>query len=99
MWREHRSPVASRRGGANSMSEAADDVVRKIPSARPSGASIQDAEARNAPHKLGLRSALTALVLGTVTLTALLIHLFWSYTAHLNVADVVGQLNRQIVGS
>jgi adenylate cyclase len=46
-----------------------------------------------------LRSALTALVLGTVTLTALLIHLFWSYAARHNVADVVGQLNQQIVGS
>jgi len=50
-------------------------------------------------HKPGLRSALTALVLGTVTLTALLIHLFWSYAARHNVADVVGQLNQQIVGS
>jgi len=42
---------------------------------------------------------LTALVLGTVTLTALLIHLFWSFAAHRNVGDVVGQLNRQIVES
>ena len=50
-------------------------------------------------HKLGLRGALTALVLATVTLTALLIHLFWSYAARHDVADVVGQLNRQIVES
>ena len=50
-------------------------------------------------YKPGLRSALTALVLGTVTLTALLIHLFWSYAARHNVADVVGQLNQQIVTS
>ncbi len=86
------------------MSEAVDDVGHKVPSARPSGALIPHAEVRKSlgkrtPHKLGLRSALTALVLGTVTLTALLIHLFWSYTARLNVSDVVGQLNRQIVGS
>jgi adenylate cyclase len=46
-----------------------------------------------------LRGALTALVVGTVTLTALLIHLFWSYAARHNVADVVGQLNQQIVAS
>ncbi|MGC2204294.1 MAG: cache domain-containing protein, partial [Stellaceae bacterium] len=51
------------------------------------------------PGKLGLRSALTALVLGTVALTALLIHLFWTYAARHNVADVVGQLNTRIVGS
>jgi adenylate cyclase len=46
-----------------------------------------------------LRGALTALVLGTVVLTALLIHLFWSVAARRNVGDVVGQLNRQIVES
>src|SRR5205814_2461468 len=50
-------------------------------------------------HKLGLRGALTALVLSTVVLTALLIHLFWSVAALRNVGDVVGQLNRQIVES
>lgn len=50
-------------------------------------------------RKLGLRAALTGLVLATVALTALLIHLSWSYTARQNVADVVGQLNRQIVDS
>src|SRR6202007_1642236 len=50
-------------------------------------------------HNVGLRGALPALVLGTVTLTALLIHLFWSYAARQDVADVVGQLNRQIIGS
>ena len=31
--------------------------------------------------------------------TAILIHLTWFYAARRNVADVVGQLNRQIVGS
>jgi adenylate cyclase len=54
---------------------------------------------RGRRRKPGLRSALTALVLETVALTALLIHLFWSYAARHNVADVVGQLNRQIVDS
>jgi adenylate cyclase len=51
------------------------------------------------PWKLGLRAALTGLVLLTVTVTAILIHLTWFYAARRNVADVVGQLNRQIVGS
>ena len=46
-----------------------------------------------------MRGALTALVLSTVVLTALLIHLFWSVAARRNVGDVVGQLNRQIVES
>jgi adenylate cyclase len=52
-----------------------------------------------APRKLGLRAALTGLVLLTVTITAILIHLTWFYNARWNVADVVRQLNRQIVGS
>jgi adenylate cyclase len=52
-----------------------------------------------APRKLGLRAALTGLVLLTVAVTAILIHLTWLYSARRNVADVVGQLNRQIVGS
>ena len=51
------------------------------------------------PRKLGLRVALTGLVLVTVAVTAILIHLTWFYAARRNVADVVGQLNRQIVGS
>jgi adenylate cyclase len=51
------------------------------------------------PRKLGLRAALTSLVLLTVTVTAMVIHLTWFYAARRNVADVVGQLNRQIVGS
>ena len=54
---------------------------------------------RRQGYKLGLRWALTALVLSTVVLTALLIHLFWSVAARRNVGDVVGQLNRQIVES
>jgi len=49
--------------------------------------------------KIGLRAALTGLVLLTVTITAIVIHLTWSYAARRNVAEVVGQLNRQIVGS
>ncbi len=52
-----------------------------------------------AQHKLGLRTALIGLVLLTVAVTAILIHLTWFYAARRNVADVVGQLNRQIVGS
>ncbi|HTZ81420.1 MAG TPA: adenylate/guanylate cyclase domain-containing protein [Stellaceae bacterium] len=50
-------------------------------------------------RKLGLRVALTGLVLTTVALTALLIHLSWSYTARQNVSEVVAELNRQIVDS
>ena len=46
-----------------------------------------------------MRTALTGLVLLTVIVTAILIHLTWFYAARRNVADVVGQLNRQIVGS
>ena len=52
-----------------------------------------------AHRKLGLRTALTGLVLLTVAVTAILIHLTWFYASQRNVADVVGQLNRQIVGS
>ena len=52
-----------------------------------------------ARRKLGLRTALTGLVLLTVVATAILIHLTWFYASERNVADVVGQLNRQIVGS
>ncbi len=52
-----------------------------------------------AASKLGLRAALTGLVLLTVTITAILIHVTWFYNARRNVAEVVGQLNRQIVGS
>ena len=52
-----------------------------------------------ATRKLGLRAVLTGLVLLTVAVTAVLIHLTWFYNARRNVADVVGQLNRQIVGS
>jgi adenylate cyclase len=52
-----------------------------------------------AHRKLGLRTALTGLVLLTVAVTAILIHLTWFYASRQNVADVVGQLNRQIVAS
>lgn len=54
---------------------------------------------RREGRKIGLRAALTGLVLLTVAVTALLIHLTWSYTARQNVSDVAGQLNRQIVAS
>jgi hypothetical protein len=50
-------------------------------------------------RKFGLRVVLAGLVLLTVTLTAILIHVTWFYTARQNFANVVGQLNRQIVGS
>jgi adenylate cyclase len=55
--------------------------------------------AASRPSKIGLRSALAGLVLLTVGITALVIHLTWSYAARRNVAEVVGQLNRQIAGS
>jgi len=60
---------------------------------------IEEPRKSRAQHKLGLRTALTGLVLLTVAVTAILIHLTWFYAARRNVADVVGQLNRQIVGS
>jgi adenylate cyclase len=50
-------------------------------------------------RKLGLRVVLTGLVIVTVLVTALLIHLTWSYTAQRNVRDVAGQLNNQIIES
>ena len=61
----------------------------------------RDAEGERRPRRkrLGLRLALAILVSSTVALTALLIHLSWSFTARQNVADVVTQLNRQIVES
>ena len=60
---------------------------------------IEEPSKPRAQHKLGLRTALTGLVLLTVAVTAILIHLTWFYAARRNVADVVEQLNRQIVGS
>src|SRR5216684_5098787 len=60
---------------------------------------VEEPAKPRAPRKLGLRTALTGLVLLTVAVTAILIHLTWFYAARRNVADVVGQLNRQIVGS
>ena len=83
------------------MSETVDRLLRRAGSIRLALSRI-DASARvprRQGYKLGLRGALTALVLGTVVLTALLIHLFWSIAARRNVGDVVGQLNRQIVES
>ena len=49
--------------------------------------------------KIGLRTALSGLVIATVTATVMLIHVSWSYTARQNVNDVVAQLNRQIIDS
>lgn len=49
--------------------------------------------------KLGMRAALTMLVIGAVATTALLIHLSWNYVARKNVGDMVEQLNRNIVDS
>jgi adenylate cyclase len=73
--------------GPRTLEHAADPpAVAQPPEARPA-------------RKLGLRAALTGLVLLTVMVTAILIHLTWFYNARRNVADVVGQLNRQIVGS
>ncbi len=85
------------------MTEAIDDMDLR-PAGRQVGGVTSDVEAQSGNraeqrHKLGLRGALTALVLGTVLPTALVIHLFWAYAARHNVADVVGQLNRQIVDS
>src|SRR5229473_2005996 len=60
---------------------------------------VEEPPKSRARRKLGLRTALTGLVLLTVAVTAILIHLTWFYAARRNVADVVGQLNRQIVGS
>src|SRR5437764_2898972 len=88
-------------GRAHPLSETVDRLLRRAGSIRLAVSRI-DASARvprRQGYKLGLRGALTALVLGTVVLTALLIHLFWSIAARRNVGDVVGQLNRQIVQS
>ena len=60
---------------------------------------IEEPTKQRAHRKLGLRTALTGLVLLTVAVTAILIHLTWFYASRRNVADVVGQLNRQIVVS
>jgi adenylate cyclase len=49
-------------------------------------------------RKLGLKLVLAVLVLATVVLTALFIHLLWSNAARSNVADVVAQLNQEIIG-
>jgi adenylate cyclase len=65
----------------------------------PAAARVEEPSRPRAYRKLGLRTALTGLVLLTVAVTAILIHLTWFYAARRNVADVVGQLNLQIVGS
>src|SRR5437588_12423283 len=88
-------------GRAHPVSETIDRLLRQARSIR-SAASRAHASPRvpqRPGYKLSLRGALTALVLSTVVLTALLIHLFWSIAARRNVGDVVGQLNRQIVES
>src|SRR6266849_4871610 len=84
------------------------DLILRRPRERPSRrtyhsrssmAASSSRPSASEPRKLGLRLALTGLILATVTVTALLIHLSWSYTARQNVSDVVGELNRQIVDS
>ncbi|HZF34316.1 MAG TPA: adenylate/guanylate cyclase domain-containing protein, partial [Candidatus Angelobacter sp.] len=57
---------------------------------------MTDATAPEA-KKLGLKLVLTGLVLATVLLTALFIHLLWANAARRNVADVVAQLNQEII--
>jgi adenylate cyclase len=86
---------------ARAVSETVDRLLHRARSMRlaVSRADASPRVPRRHGYKLGLRGALTALVLGTVVLTALLIHLFWSVAARRNVGDVVGQLNRQIVES
>src|SRR5689334_4755848 len=86
---------------ANPVPARLDEFLRRVRAIRfaVSRTAASKAVPRSRGRRLGLRAALAALVLGTVTLTALLIHLFWSFAAHRNVGDVVGQLNRQIVES
>jgi adenylate cyclase len=75
-------------------------IARAAAPAKVAAVPLVDAPPKPHAHrKLGLRTALTGLVLLTVAVTAILIHLTWFYAARRNVADVVGQLNRQIVGS
>jgi adenylate cyclase len=69
------------------------------PAGAPAAPQTEELPKPPARRKLGLRSALTGFVLLTVAVTAILIHLTWSYAARRNVAEIVGQLNRQIVGS
>jgi hypothetical protein len=93
-------PVADFRR-ARAVASAERDAItgpRTLEHAADAPAVAPPPEAR-AARKLGLRAALTGLVLLTVIVTAILIHLTWFYNARRNVADVVGQLNRQIVGS
>src|SRR5260370_12424421 len=67
--------------------------------ARPSEEITASHRPTRVSRKFGLRAVLTGLVLLAVTLTAVVIHVGWFYAARENVAEVVGQLNRQIVGS
>src|SRR5215470_1057508 len=73
-------------------------VATKVSSLEASSAPAATA-ASGRRRKLGLRVVLTGLVVVTVLVTALLIHLTWSYTAQRNVRDVAGQLNNQIIES
>ena len=63
---------------------------------RLDGDDVTDATAPET-KKLGLKLVLTGLVLATVLLTALFIHLLWANAARRNVADVVAQLNQEII--
>ena len=74
-------------------------LIQTVDPADTTAPPVEEPATPRALRKLGLRTALTGLVLLTVTVTALLIHLTWFYASRRNVADVVEQLNRQIVGS
>jgi adenylate cyclase len=74
-------------------------LIQTLAPADTTAPPVEEPATPRALRKLGLRTALTGLVLLTVTVTALLIHLTWFYASRRNVADVVEQLNRQIVGS
>src|SRR5258708_5515613 len=92
----HRQAVSLRR--APPMTLAAQPLP-SVPAGMAGDLTAMPATQGKHRRKPGLRLALAGLVLGTVTVTAMLIHLSWSYTARQNVTDVVGQLNRQIVDS
>lgn len=49
--------------------------------------------------RLGVRTVLSAMIIFTGVVTALLVHSVWTYTSGRNLREVVAQLNRQIVTS
>jgi adenylate cyclase len=50
-------------------------------------------------RRIRLRTVLTGLAVAAVLLTAAIVHLSWSRTARDNIAEIAGDLNRQIVRS